>query len=75
MYDALQKEIATYEKRTPKSARRTKRALGTDSAWCGEQLQTLRAISNFCEGRKGRANSRSVLMETNMWITTFALAR
>src|SRR5215813_2677169 len=30
----------------------------TDSAWCGEQLQALRALSDFCERRKGQPDSR-----------------
>ena len=57
-YEALEKEIALYEKRTPKSAAAHKRARATHSARRGQQLPALRAVSDFCEGRQRQQDSR-----------------
>ena len=52
MHEGLKKEIATYEKRTPKSAEAHKRALQRIPLGSSQQLSRLRSLSHFREERR-----------------------
>ena len=74
MYPELQKELETFERRTPKSAEAHKTQSETHSARRRQQLPRLRSLSDFCERRAGQ-HSSATSTATNTSITTFASAR
>ncbi len=56
MHDELQKEIAAYEKRTPKSAAAHKRALERIPLGVASNYRTT-SVSHFCKGWPGQQDS------------------
>ena len=60
MYPALEQELKTFERRTPKSAESHKRNLKTHSSGSCQQLPRLRSLSHFCERGAGLPHFRDL---------------